>query len=108
MKTLDRWIAEEVMGEDCRLENVLWENSIFHKPYTTDLNLAVKAGQKADLWHRHHFGEDMYIWIVFEINVSTQGGGRHLNILAQHEHPATAICLAIYKLKTGEEWKDKS
>lgn len=122
MQKLNEWIATEIMLDEtirvckslgCRNPDqhnckdcLRTKPENITKPFCTDLELAMKAAKKA-----------LYGCMIefpsvhnpkYEVCERSTGdwGQAEYNFISEHEHPATAICLAIYKLKTGEDWKE--
>jgi hypothetical protein len=122
MKNLNEWIAEKIMGE-CAHDLTVNRDDDFKnhwqcskcdmgkdkpagprhlymvKSYTTDLNLAFEAAEKAGI-------ERVTVWLP-ERHVSVTQKRPIDFAELQHKNSATAIALAIYKLKTGKDWVDK-
>ena len=94
-RNLDVWIAENII-----------DKAYFHLPpeYTSDMNEAVKVlpeiGILVDSLRFDDRFTDTPEWSVgyMDSDGAWEGGPKCAN-------PAMAICLAAYKLKTGEDWK---
>jgi uncharacterized OB-fold protein len=119
MKNLSKWIAENIMGEcwhkivkryhndnpnywhECEKCGKLYldPQEDNEKPYATDLNLAFEAAKKYGM--NEYFVRLSSLGTIDVITVDPD-----LQYIADHKNPATAICLAIYKLKMGTNWID--
>lgn len=106
MKDLDRWIAEEVMGQVV-VEGYnpcggpyLVSNTHQSIEYTTDLNLAFAALKKS--MNGAYYLKALYNAGVVEYHVDTIG--KEI-VKAKGKTDSEAICKCIYKLKTGKDWE---
>lgn len=110
MKDLDKYIAEKVMGWEVEwLEMTEYYYRVkggkrTHRiaMYTTDLNLAFEAAKKFGLWKRRT--RKRTLGLVHGV-YAVYRGSRTNEIVGQHKNAATAICLAIHRLKTGKDWE---
>ena len=105
MKTdidLDMWVAENVFK--CywiskNRQRLQWNKDdrvVCIPHYTSDMNEAIKV-----LRYFHgtlsHDSVEWNVGTVFDLE----------KFVAYHAKPAKAICLAAYKLETGEDWNNK-
>ena len=97
-RKLDAWISAYVM---CNLEDTLREDvpKEYQTPrYTSDLNEAVKVLKKHN--------QELSLWFYAEDNSWTVNDVSGLfEVSLKDAEPAMVLCLAAYKLKTGEDWK---
>lgn len=101
---LSEWIAEHVMGwQGAYLKSRIHSGDV---DFCNEIKMAMAAAEKALLDCVLHFPgihNDKYY-------VSDQGTGdwgqTEYNEITGHEKAGVALCLAIYKLKTGEDWKE--
>ena len=113
MKELDKWIAEKVMGLKLEerygevVERVCEGVTATIRSYTTDLNLAVEAAEKVEFWKQHiitkHKFDNKWQFAVHEKRY-LEWGPDMMGMILSHENLASAICLAIFKIKTGKDW----
>lgn len=120
VEALDKYITKEIMGkcwhdwdEDeykcrkCGIECVVISPGYLgQRPkYTTDLNLAFEAAEKFGLLEElkgSGWLTKAAIGMWWVVQYPKRDGKA---IIAEHENPATCICLAIYRLKTGKNWE---
>jgi len=116
---LDLWVAETIMGYKTHQETsgkTHWtddEGKLYYEKdivFTVIMDLAMKAAVKAGLWvdnvtgHPRYLGfADIatdYVYRIWEYDDKD----KIFSEVSQDKLPARAICLALYKITTGEDW----
>lgn len=118
-RKLDRWIGEKIFGftiiemED---SGTLYTDKIggsILPYYTVCMNAAFEAAAEFGLWRKVFLdqcnicrgrSEEMKHVLVDRKKAHWRDTWKAY--LSMHDDPAVAICWAIYKLKTGNDWKD--
>lgn len=104
---LDAWIGETLFDLDLTGDRRHYVDSMFSfgrspmltpvPDYTSDMNEAIKVMEKLSSTLSLKYFAASEEW---ELQKGTTR-------FEQHENPAMAICLAFYKLETGENWNER-
>ena len=113
-RKLDTWVAENVFNLEVREHPVCggyeYDSGVWFDPlpnYTSDMNVSIHVLAELSAINGQH-GYDFYYDGVgrWSVVMNYDQLGDTFRQLSSHKDPAMAICLAAYKLKTGNDWRE--